>query len=352
VTSVNINFLGSRARVGFQFDVLHQKSRVSCPQDEIDELRSRRFPRHAQDQEFLESARSLILESFGESECQLRVLAVDLGEAGAQAAVYQGRRYQADVPLRIVKIDQCYSSFPEVLKKDELRSPPPKFPKDRDTDWRGLRKEHVGHHLGQLNTGAEQIAIRRQEDGPGLVTLRDHDFRGLTRHVQWMIRDWARHNASQIIAVAQEQRCDLIVFESLRGFRPRGYDQMDPAQKRRLAFFAYGQVRHKVVEKAVERGMRVVTVPYGYSSQICSACGHQQQHEKRCKDNKKNRQFECECGDPKAKVPEPRPTCRCTAKLNSDANAARVLARVFWGEINLPARHAREPAIDSTRPST
>ena len=46
-------------------------------------------------------------------------------------------------------------------------------------------------------------------------------------------------------------------------------------------------------------------------------------------------------GDPKAKRPveeaDSRPPCKCTATLNSDANAARVLARVFWDEIRLPS---------------
>jgi IS605 OrfB family transposase len=275
----------------------------------------------------------------------LRILAVDLGEAGARAASYEGHTFQADIPLRIVKIDQCYASVPPFLKKDEQRQPRPGFNKD---DPRGLRKEHVGRHLEQIQRGAEAIAQHRQEEGTEPATLRDSDYRGLTRHLRWMIRDWARHNASQIIAAAELQRCDLIVFESLRGFRPRGYDEMDPQQKRRLAFFAYGRVRSKVIEKAVERGIRVVTVPYGFSSQICSTCGHLQKNKGRLRKNKADHRFACECGDTNAKEPAPQPQCKCSVRQDSDANAARVLARVFWGEIVLPQR---EPILASSRPS-
>lgn len=85
--------------------------------------------------------------------------------------------------------------------------------------------------------------------------------------------------------------------------------------------FAFGRVRREVVEKAVERGMRVVTAPYFTSSQVCSACGRVQENTGLLKKNKAKRQFICE---------------HCKAKVNSDAKAARVLARVFWGEITLP----------------
>jgi hypothetical protein len=347
ITSIHVNFVGSRARAGFRFEALHRSSRFGCSQDDIDEIRSRQFPRQAQDQQFLEAARKLLIESFsGDAQRELRILAVDLGEKEAAAAVYQGSTHQTDVPLPIVKIDRCYTGIPEVLKKDEQRKPPPKFPKDKDRDWRGLRKEHVGHHLQQLMQGSARLAEHRQQVVPTAVTLRPSDYRGLTRHMRWMTRDWARHNAAQIVAAAQTHRCDLIVFESLRGFKPKGYDQMDLEQKRRLAFFAYGQVRRKVVEKAVERGMRVVTVPYGYSSRICSNCRHLQQDEKRWSRNKRARSFECECGAPKraekkgssTNASEPLRQCCCKVKLDSDANAARVLARVFWGEIVLPTR--------------
>jgi hypothetical protein len=336
VTSVHINFIGSRARAGFRFEVPHRPSRFQCSQDEIDELRSRQFPRQAQDQQFLEAARKRLLESFdGDVERELRLLAIDLGETGAQAAVYKGRIHLEDVPLAIVKIDQCYPSVPDVLKMDKERKPPPKFVKE--TDWRGLRKEHVGRHLKQLQEGAARLAEHRQQDSSAPATLREYDYRGLTRQTGWMIRDWARHNAAQIITTAEKHRCDLIVFESLRGFKPKGYDEMDLGQKRRLAFFAYGRVRRKVVEKAVERGMRVATLPYGFSSQICSACGHEQQDKGRLWKNKGKRRFECECAAPRKKPGEsPRP-CSCKLTLDSDANAARVLPRVFWGEIVLPA---------------
>lgn len=345
VTSVHVNFVGTRARVGFRFDVPHRPSRFGCAQDEIDELRSRKYPRPAQDEQFLDAARQRLLEMFsGDPQRELCILAVDLGETGAQAAVYQGRTHLKDVPLRIVKIDQRYAGLPDVLEKDTGLEPPPKF--DPKTDPRGLRKEHVGRHLHRLAEDTAKLAEARQTPGDVPATLRRHDFRGLARHVAWMIRDWVRHNAAQIVAVAEEHQCDLIVFESLRGFRAPGYDKMDPDKKRWLAMFAYGRIRRKVVEKAVERGMRVVVVPYFQSSQVCSACGHQQQNTGRLKKNKKKqRRFECECGPSRSakkngrqpEKPSPHPNCCCNAKMDSDANAARVVARVFWDEIHLPS---------------
>ncbi len=344
VKSVHVNFVGSRARAGFRFDVAHRKSRFRCSQDEIDESRSRQFPRRAQDHQFLNAARKRLLESFsGVAEEEMRALAVDLGETGASGSIYQGRAHLRDSALRIVKIDACYPGVPDILDFDQERIPPVQFQKE--IDWRGLRKEHVAHHLAQIQQGASRIAEVRATNGLTAAALRKSDFRGLTRHIRWMIRDWVRHNAAQIVALAEQEHCDLIIFESLRGFRPRGYDVMDSAQKRRLAFFAYGAVRRNVVEKAVERGMRVVTVPYGYSSKMCSGCGHKQQDEGRWRRMKGQRRFECECGDPPrrgrptASAIDPRSEgrCRCRLKLDSDANAARVLARVFWGEIELPA---------------
>jgi hypothetical protein len=334
VTSVHVHFVGARARAGFRFDAPHAPSRFGCSQDELDALRSRDYPRRAQDALFLKAARKRLLDSFTAAASgpasagaagPLRLLAVDLGETGACAAVYEGHTRQKDVPLEIVKINRLYDAPPAALVQDR-RGRPKKTTFERD-DPRGLRKEHVGVHLNKMAEGAATIAAHRQLAVATTITLADHDFRGLKRHVAWMIRDWARHNAARVVAAAEENRCDLIVFESLRGFRAPGYDKLgdeSEQKKRRLAMFAYGRIRRKVVEKAVERGMRVATVPYFKSSQVCSACGRAQPDRNRCKKNKKQRKFECEFED-------------CGTKLNSDANAARLLARVFWGEIELPA---------------
>lgn len=331
VTSVHVHFVGTRARVGFRFDVEHRKSRFECPQDTLDELRSRRFPSQSQDQEFLQAARDLLLRSFpgGETAARhnLRLLAVDLGETGAHAAVYTGTTHDRDVPLEIIKIDRAYSEIP---------------PEFESNDPRGVRKEHVKRHLDRVAAGASSLAEHRQQAAIGATpasspTLGDHDFRRLKRHITWMIRDWARHNAARIVAAAEEHACDLIVFESLRGFRLPGYDQLDPDKKRRLAMFAFGRVRCKVVEKAVERGMRVVTVPYFKSSQVCSACGTVQKNTGLLRKNKKSRKFVCEA---------------CKVTLNSDANAARVLARVFWGQITLPNPSASRAAPGSNGPAS
>ncbi|RIK66295.1 MAG: hypothetical protein DCC65_09995 [Planctomycetota bacterium] len=326
VTSVHVHFVGVRARIGFRFEVAHAPSRFGCTQDEIDELRSRHYPRQAQDQEFLEAARKCLLDSMTEgSENDLRIMAVDLGEKGACAAVYRGRTREMDIPLAIVKINKLYEKPPKTLEPDRHSRPEESKRKFEEADPRGVRKEHVGRHLERVAAMSQEIAKHRQPAVATTVTVSVNDLRGLKRHVAWMIRDWARHNASQIVKAAEEHQCDVIVFESLRGFRPPGYDKLDEMsakKKRWLAMFAYGRVRRKVIEKAVERGMRVVTVPYFKSSQVCSDCGREQVNVGLLRKNKLSKgQFVCE---------------NCKVTLTSDANAARVLARVFRGEIMLP----------------
>lgn len=323
VTSVHVNFVGVRARVGFRFSVEHRPSRFGCSQDELDELRSRRFPRQAQDRQFLEAARKRLIESYTGADRPMRVMAVDLGLTGAHAAVYEGKSRQKDVPLEIVKINKAYTEVPERLEKH------PKDTKMRGAieigkdDPRGLRKEHIVRHIEAIEQNAANIAEHRRERESDVVTPEEHDFRTIKRHVRWMIRDWARHNARRIIDAAEAHNCDVIVFESLRGSRLPGYEVMDADKKRRQAMFAFGRVRRKVVEKAVERGMRVVTAPYFKSSQVCSACGAVQENRGLWTKNKAARKFICERE-------------HCKATVNSDANAARLLGRVFWDEITLP----------------
>ncbi len=336
VTSVHVNFVGARVRAGFRFDVPQAPSRFASTQDQIDDLRSRTYPRAAQDQDFINAARSLLLDSFdGDIATDLRILAVDMGMGGAHAAVFHGRAHHADVPLAIHKINRIYDAIPDKLVKDArdrtLRGPVeyPHDPRNGDTDHRGLVKEHLGLHLKAIADGASEIAKHRQEsESNEVIVLGDHDFRGIKRHITWMIRDWARHNASRIVDAAIQHGCHVIVFESLRGKRLPGYDQLGDESARKKAegvLNAYGRVRRKVAEKAVERGMRVVTAPYHYSSQVCSKCGQRQTNRGLWRKNKEKRAFICEHKG-------------CEARINSDANAARVIARVFWGDIILPAR--------------
>jgi IS605 OrfB family transposase len=307
ITSVQVHFVGTRPRVGFRFTVSHKPSRFACTQDELDELRSRRFPRAAQDQQFLDAARKKLLDSFHDSGGgRIRMLTVDLGTSGAGAAFFEGREFREAIPLKVVKIDQLYDAATAPAERNRKR---------------GLTAEHLGRHLERMREGAAKIAEERKESGPG--RLRGHDLRRLVLHSGWMIRDWARTNAAQIIRLAEEKRADLIVFESLRGFRAPGYDKLEAEKKRRFAFFAFGKIRRKVVEKAVERGMRVVTVPYFKSSQVCCKCGAVQENLNRLRKNKDKRRFECEKQG-------------CGFQADSDQNAARVLGRVFWGEIHLP----------------
>jgi hypothetical protein len=327
VTSVHMQFIGSRARVGFRFEVPHKRSRFACSQDELDELRSRQFPRQAQDQQFIDAARKRLLEAFnGDAKRNLRVLAVDTGMKGAHVAVFHGKRCIADAALPIIKINKLYAQTPQKLVKEPKdRKMRGRLEFDDKTDTRGLRREHVGVHLKSIAEGATAIAGTRSQRESETVTLHDHDFRGRKRHIAWMVRDWARHNAAQIIAAAQEHQCDVIVFESLRGKRMPGYDQLGDDNERKKAegvLYAYGRIRRKVTEKAVERGMVVVTAPYFKSSQVCCRCGKAQGNLGLWKKNKEKRIFLCEY---------------CKEQSNSDSNAAQVLGRVFWGEIQLPA---------------
>jgi len=321
ITSVQVHFAGTRPRAGFRFRVVHKESCFKCTQDELDELRSRTFPRQAQDQQFLDAARELLLKSFdGEPEMGLKLLAVDLGDRGAYAAFFEGKHFKQAHPLKVVKIERLYDAPPET---EISRKPGDRATVRQRSTRKGLGKDHVGRHLKMVGQEAGKISSKR---GPTDTSgLRPHDLRRLTDHVGWMVRDWARLNASQIIQLAQTNAIDLIVFESLRGTKPPGYDKLDLEKKRRLAFFAYGRIRRKVAEKAVERGMRVVTVPYLYSSQVCSQCGQRILDRKAWQKNKRRRLFRCERKE-------------CGYKSHSDDNAARVLGRVFWGEIVLPTR--------------
>ena len=79
------------------------------------------------------------------------------------------------------------------------------------------------------------------------------------------------------------------------------------------------------------------TVPYFKSSQVCSACGAVQENAGLLRKNKQKRKFVCE---------------RCEKECNSDANAARVLARVFWGEIDLPDPRVEKAARKGRIPGT
>lgn len=316
ITSVHINFVGTRARAGFHFKVQHKESHFGISQDEIDELRSRKYPRRAQDQQFLDEARERLLESFdGDAESELKILAVDLGTLGGYTAMFEGRYFKKAEPLKIIKIDRIYDKLPKQNKTEEQSKLPEQFKKLKE---KGLSKEHIGRHLESWAGGAKEIAEKRSK-----AEIGEYDMRRLSLHIRWMIRDWVRLNTSQIIEAAERNKVDLIVFESMRGFRAPGYDKLDENKKRRLAFFAHGRIRHKVREKAVERGMRVVTVPYLKSSQFCAKCGKEQQDKKKWEKNKRILRFNCD---------------RCGYKANSDENAAGVLGRVFWGEIELPKK--------------
>lgn len=341
ITSVHVNFIGTRPRIGFRFDVAHAESRFTVTQDEIDYLRSNTYPRKSEDQQFLDAVRQRLLDSFTGGSGPIRVLVVDLGSSTAATALFEGKRFVSSSRLKIAKLDKLKPSF----KDEDPENTPGDGSAKTKRAGRGLGVEHVNLHGKEMETEASAIANKRlqlreeeekengedQNDRP--VTLGRHDLRGLSLHVRRMIRDWVRLNAKQIIDHAVNERADLVVFESMRGFLPPGYDKLDPEltkKKRWLAYFSYGAIRRKVTEKAVERGMRTVTVPYLCSSQYCCACGQRRTDEIRWKKNKRQHAFVCEHAN-----------CRHhDQRVDSDENAARVLGRVFWGEIVLPVDEA------------
>jgi len=332
ITSVNIHFIGTRARVGFRFEVNHKSSRFQIAQDEIDQLRSRTYPRASQDEQFIMHARDLLLNnSSAKDEGALRLLAVDLGSDGGAACLFAGRKPAEYWPLNIIKIEKLYDSWKMGGAVAAGGSPSKKSNVSKE---KGLSKDHVGRHLDSLADARKKISGKRIELAKSKPRreplesnvdlnrpLGSYDERRLTLHIRWMIRDWVRLNASQIIKIAESKNVDLIVFESMRGFRAPGYDKLDRDKKRRLAWFAFGQIRRKVTEKAVERGMRVVTVPYKSSSKICAECGSPGTK------NVGRRTFKCD--DPKCNNNKNQP--------NSDFNAAAVIGRIFWGDITLPS---------------
>ncbi|HED53515.1 MAG TPA: hypothetical protein ENJ00_04870 [Phycisphaerales bacterium] len=334
VSSIHVNFASpTRVRLGFHFRVEHRPSRFGCTQDELDLLRSRTYPREAQDKAFLAAARKRLLDSWtGEDpDSHLRLLAVDMGTGGAHVMVFEGRKHGSDEPLRINKGDRLYDTFPDKKPKD-------KGGKDKNNknqpaavvEVKGLRKEHVGRHLAAIaEQSARNAAYRQEKLGDQTSVPHASDSRALKIHIARMVKDWARLNASQIIKAAEKHNCDLIVFESLRSKPKADYNKLSDRYERQKAervIYAFGRVRQKVKEKAVERGMRVVTVPYFKSSQHCSTCGRVMEDSGAFQKNKKRKKFICDHKD-----------CQAYDKpIDSDANAARVLGRVFWGEITLP----------------
>jgi hypothetical protein len=346
ITSVHINFIGTRARAGLRFDVQHLPSRFGCKQEQIDILRSRVYPRRSNDEAFLDAAKKLLLDSFQGQE-DLRVMSVDLGSTGCGASFYHGRHHRLDVHLPIIKVHQLFTAPPaldDIPQFTEAVSPDPRQ-KRPDVDALGLSHKHILWHLDSLSKATEELAKRRsQPDLP--AGPQNHDLRGDTRHVRWMIRDWVRLNARQIIDAAEKHGCDLIVFESMRGLRLPGYNEAmgHENKKRREGLLAFGRVRRKVTEKAVERGMRTITVPYGRSSQVCSSCGRWQcdtaSDKKRWKKDKDKKRFICKYSSCPLHLKLPKEGKKkievLKQALDSDINAARVLARVFWGEITLP----------------
>lgn len=319
-TSIHVYFVGTRPRIGFRFEVPHAPGRIAFSQDAIDELRSRKYPRAHQDRKFLQEARQCVLENFASgadaAQNELRVLAVDLGQVAAAYALFVGKKFK-DQPsgrLEIVKLENLKEQYPVVRAEDGTQEP----------DYsRGLNKEHVVRHLNHAAKVASRVRTWRNkkfgEDDPK-AEVGEHDQRGRFRHVSRMMQDWVRLNVRRIIEKAEGLKADVIVLDSSRRPMVPARDNPDLTQKQRKAYRAFGQIRHKLREKAVERGMRVLMVPEGRTSEACHQCGQPGNTKQ-----KKARIFKCK-----------NPNCAVhkAGTFDSEINAALVLGRVFWGEID------------------
>ena len=241
ITSVHVNFIANKPRIGFRFDVSHRESRFSLTQDEIDDIRSKSYRRKSEDQLFLDPARQRLLDSFTGKPEAMRILAVNLGSSAAAAALFEGRVFVGSYPLKIAKLGRLMASFKDGRSSDSHEHKSGKH----NPSGRRLGVEHVNLHGNEFAIEASTIARKRLElrakevtkngdaTQPMPVTLGGNDLRGLTLHVRRMIRDWVRLNAKQIIDVAERERADLIVFESMRGFcRPVTTNSIHSWQKR------------------------------------------------------------------------------------------------------------------------
>ncbi|MFN3821910.1 MAG: zinc ribbon domain-containing protein, partial [bacterium] len=284
LTSVCINVVGTRLKVGFAFRISLNPSRFTFTQDELDRIREKQYPPKPDEYRFPAEVREFILKGFTGQPEQLKLVAVDVGDKKACAVLYEGTEFQKSAHLKILKLDKTLNA----LDIDEKAQ-------DAISKKRGLTLEHLSKHIEQYRKKQKEIAQHRSEKSPSRTPpLRSGDLRELSLHMRWMVEDWARHHASQIVRQAKQWQADLIVLESLRGFSPPGYDQLNEKKKRRLAFFAFGKVRTRVKQQAEELGMRVVTAPYKMSSQVCSSCGKKINNKSQWEKNKSRGFFHCE----------------------------------------------------------
>lgn len=314
VTSVSIHFVGTRAKVALRFETPQKPSRFILSQEEIEDLRSGENRPREDERSFPEPVRRAILESFnGDPEKDLRILTVDTGTSGGAAVgLFIGKEFKECEVLKIVKSKELLQNSKDLKAEREVEHPD--GTKEKRFYVPGLSREHHQLHLERYAGEAAKFAdFRPAAKDTGGVNYTGSDLRRLRLHSGWMIRDWARLNASQIIAAAEKFEVHLILMESQRGFVAPGYDKLSESiKKHRMAFWPYGLVRRKVTEKAVERGMRVTVMPYKGSSRTCPECGQ------------KNRSHFCKCNS-------------CNFKpSNRDESAVRVLGKLFWGELSLP----------------
>jgi putative transposase len=84
--------------------------------------------------------------------------------------------------------------------------------------------------------------------------------RGLYRKARNINENMAQHISRRLVSLAQAESADAIVFEHLKGWRPRGGPKRS-ALRQRFHGWLHRRIVHLTTEKAVESGVRVDLVP-------------------------------------------------------------------------------------------
>lgn len=121
--------------------------------------------------------------------------------------------------------------------------------------------------------------------------------------------------SKRIVAEAKESNL-AIALENLEGIRARCNNKGKRLRKL-LGRWAFYDLRQKITYKAIEAGVRVVTVNPAYTSQTCSACG--------LIGSRRKHSFKCSCG------------FVCDADVNASRNiAAQGASVVLRDSVNRP----------------
>jgi IS605 OrfB family transposase len=169
--------------------------------------------------------------------------------------------------------------------------------------------------------------LRRERWKRGKPIKGENSCVSLQTHTTNMGADRFKKAAHTIVKFAKEHNADLIIFEKLKGLIP------NTEARRGLNRNLMNWNRRGIVEFAktigVPKGLRVIEVSPGYSSQICNKCGSPGARF----NLDANRQFiHDNCG----KLFH---CFKCGYQANADFNASVNLHKIFYGEFPYPAKN-------------